>query len=161
MAGLRLVEKLCRELGLIWHEAFPFSMEACSKYIEYAVKEYLLDGGTSSKSLVEQTLEIMSRMGLDPRSEYAILNDGKVLAIWLNHVYDKYTKYRKDYAILGETLTYAQFKKQLRHSDYYLDSNVLKRMGSDVRKVWLLNYELLSVRCDVSGFQITEVEPLK
>jgi putative DNA primase/helicase len=160
MAGLRLVEKLCRELGLIWHEAFPFSMEACSKYIEYAVKEYLLDGGTSSKSLVEQTLEIMSRMGLDPRSEYAILNDGKVLAIWLNHVYDKYTKYRKDYAILGETLTYAQFKKQLQHSDYYLDSNVTKRMGSDVRKVWLLNYELLSMRCDVSGFEITDIKPL-
>ena len=93
-------------------------------------------------------------------SRYAILMTESTCN-WLNHVYDRYTKYRKDYAILGETLTYAQFKKQLRHSDYYLDSNVLKRMGSDVRKVWLLNYELLSVRCDVSGFQITEVEPLK
>jgi putative DNA primase/helicase len=62
---------------------------------------------------------------------------------------------------IGEILTCAQFKKQLQNSDYYLDSNVTKRMGSDVRKVWLLNYELLSERCDVSGFQITEVEPLK
>jgi hypothetical protein len=161
MSGLRLLEKLCREFEFTWHEVFPFSIDACRKYIEYAAREYLLDGGTSNKSVVELTLEIMSRMGLDPKSEYAIIDDGKVLAIWLNHVYDRYTKYRKDYAILGETLTYAQFKKQLRHSDYYLDSNVLKRMGSDVRKVWLLNYELLSVRCDVSGFQITEVEPLK
>ncbi len=160
VAGLRLLVKLCIELGLTWHDVFPFSMDVCSKYIEYAAKEYLLDGGTSNKSVVEQTLEIMSRMGLDPKSEYAIIDNGKVLALWLNHIYDRYTKYRKDYAIVGETLTYAQFKKQLQHSDYYLESNVLKRMGSDVRKVWTLNYELLSTRCDVSGFEITEVKPL-
>ena len=160
MAGLRLVERLCRRLELTWHEVFPFSLEACGRYIEYAAKEYLLDGGTSNKSIVDQTLEIMSRMGLDPKSEYAITDDGKVLALWLNHVYDRYTKYRKDYAILGETLTYAQFKKQLQHSDYFLESNVLKRLGSDVRRVWTLNYELLKARCDISGFEITEVDPL-
>ena len=160
MAGLRLLERLCRELELTWHEVFPFSLDACGRYIEYAAKEYLLDGGTSNKSVVEQTLEIMSRMGLDPKSEYSITDDGKVLALWLNHVYDRYTKYRKDYAIMGETLTYAQFKKQLQHSDYFLESNVLKRLGSDVRRVWSLNYELIKTRCDVSGFEITEVEPL-
>lgn len=160
MAGLRLLEKLCREYELSWHEVFPFNMDACSRYIEYAAKEYLLDGGTSNKSVVEQTLEIMSRMGLDPKSEYTFIDNGKILALWLNHIYDRYTKYRKDYAIFGETLTYAQFKKQLQHSDYYLESNVSKRMGSDVRKVWTLNYELLSARCDVSGFEVTEVEPL-
>jgi ABC-type dipeptide/oligopeptide/nickel transport system ATPase component len=160
MAGLRLLEKLCRDLGLTWREVFPYSLDACSKYIEYAAKEYLLDGGTSNKSVVEQTLEIMSRMGLDPKSEYDIIDNGKVLALWLNHVYDRYTKYRKDYAIVGETLTYAQFKKQLQHSDYFLESNISRRLGSAVRKVWTLNYELLSARCDVSGFEITEVEPL-
>ncbi|MGI6497269.1 MAG: DNA-binding protein [Oscillospiraceae bacterium] len=160
MAGLRLLERLCRGLDLTWHEVFPFSLDACGRYIEYAAKEYLLDGGTSNKSVVEQTLEIMSRMGLDPKSEYAITDDGKMLALWLNHVYDRYTKYRKDYAILGETLTYAQFKKQLQHSDYFLESNVIKRLGSDVRRVWTLNYDLLKTRCDVSGFEITEVEPL-
>jgi putative DNA primase/helicase len=159
-AGLRLIEKLCRDFGLSWHEVFPFGMEDCGRYIEYAAKEYLLDGGTSNKSVVEQTLEIMSRMGLDPRNEYAILENGKVLALWLNHIYDRYTKYRKDYAIVGETLTYAQFKKQLQHSDYYLESNISRRLGADVRKVWTLNFELLSARCDVSGFEITEVEPL-
>jgi len=159
-AGLRLLEKLCGALGLAWREVFPYSLEACAKHIEYAAKEYLLDGGNSNKSVVEQTLEVMSRMGLDPNSEYAIIGDGKVLALWLNHVYDRYTKYRKDYAVVGETLTYAQFKKQLQHSDYYLESNISRRLGADVRKVWTLNFELLSARCDVSGFKITEVEPL-
>ena len=159
-AGLNLMERLCAELGLSWQEVFPFNREACRKYIEYAAREYLLDGGTYNKSIVEQTLEIMSRMGLDPKTEYVILDDGKVLALWLNHVYDAYTKYRKDYAIVGETLSYAQFKKQLQHSDFFIESNVQKRIGSDNRKVWTLNYELLKARCDVSGFEITEVEPL-
>jgi hypothetical protein len=160
MAGLRLLEKLCESLGLTWHEVFPYCIDACGKYVEYAAKEYLLEGGTGNKSVVEQTLEIMSRMRLDPKSDYSISNDGKVLALWLNHVYDLYTKYRKDYAILGETLTYAQFKKQLQHSDYYISSNEPKRICGELRKVWMLNYELLKERCDVSGFEITGVEPL-
>ena len=160
VTGLRLLEKLCKSFGLTWHEAFPFSLEHCTKYIEYAAKEYLLDGGLSNKSVVEQTLEIMSRMGLDPKSEYTICDGGTVLALRLNPIYDKYTKYRKDYAVVGETLTYAQFKKQLTHSDYFLESNVQKRIGSENRRVWTLNYELLKARCDVSGFEITEIEPL-
>lgn len=160
VAGLRLMEKLCSSLGLTWHETFPYAIAPCTKYIEYAAKEYLLDGGTSNKSVVEQTLEVMSRMGLDPKSEFAICDDGKTLALWLNHVYDRYTKYRKDYAIAGETLTYAQFKKQLQHSDYFLESNVAKRIGGETRKAWTINYELLRDRCDVSGFEITETVPL-
>ena len=159
-AGLNLVEKLCAELGLSWQEVFSFNREACRKYVEYAAREYLLDGGTYNKSIVEQTLEIISRMGLDPKTEYAIIDDGKVLALWLNHVYDGYTKYRKDYAIVGETLSYAQFKKQLQHSDFFMESNVQKRIGTENRRVWTLNYELLRTRCDVSGFELTEVEPL-
>ena len=159
-AGLCLIEKLCASLGLEWYEVFPLNRSACQKYLEFAAKEYLLDGNTSNKSVVEQTLEIMSRMGLDPKSEYCISEDGKVLALWLNHVYDRYTKYRKDYAIVGEILTYAQFKKQLKHCDFFIDSNVQKRMGSENRKVWLLNYEILKSRCDVSGFEITDIDPL-
>lgn len=159
-AGLRLLEKLCGALGLTWHEVFPYSMEACTRYIEYAAKEYLLDGGTSNKSVIEQTLEVMSRMGLDPKSDYAICDGDTMLALRLNPVYDKYTKYRKDYAVAGETLTYAQFKLQLSHSDYFLESNVQKRIGSENRRVWTLNYGLLKTRCDVSGFELTEIEPL-
>ena len=160
VAGLRLMEKLCSSLGLTWNEMFPYAIAPCTKYIEYAAKEYLLDGGTSNKSVVEQTLEVMSRMGLDPESEYAICDGDAVLALRLNPVYDKYTKYRKDYAVAGETLTYAQFKLQLSHSDYFLESNVQKRIGSENRRVWTLNYGLLKARCDVSGFELTEVEPL-
>jgi hypothetical protein len=159
-AGLCLVEKLCLSLGLAWAEVFPYNREPCRKYLEFAAREYLLDGGTNNKSVVEQTFEIMSRMGLDPKSEYSISADGKVLSLWMNHVYDRYTKYRKDYAIYGEVLPYAQFKKQLVHSDFFLESNVTKRFGSDIHKAWTIDYLILKARCDVSGFEITEIEPL-
>lgn len=159
-AGLCLLEKLCGEFGFSWQEVFPYHREACRKYLEHAVKEYLLDGSTGNKSVVEQAFEVMARMGLDPNSEFRITEDGKVLALWLAHIYDRYTKYRKDYAIVGETLSYAQFKRQLMHSDLFLGNNVPVRIGGDLRKVWTINFELLKSRCDVSGFELTEVEPL-
>ncbi|MFX4263105.1 DNA primase [Pelotomaculum propionicicum] len=159
-AGLCLVEKLCISLGLTWAEVFPYNRDPCKNYLEFAAQEYLLDGGTNNKSIVELTFEIMSRMGLDPKSEYNISADGKVLSLWMNHVYDRYTKYRKDYAICGEVLSYAQFKKQLMHSDFFLESNVPKRFGSDIHKAWTIDYAILKARCDVSGFEITEIDPL-
>lgn len=159
-AGLCLLERLCGEFGYSWQEVFPYSREVCVKYLEYAAREYLLDGSTSNRSVLDQTFEIMARMGLDPRSEYRVMENGKVLALWLTHVYDRYTKYRKDYAILGESLSYAQFKRQLLHSDLYLNSNVAVRIGEEPRKTWLLDFELLKARCDVSGFEGTEIEPL-
>ena len=80
--------------------------------------------------------------------------------LWLTPVYDLYTKYRKDYAIVGEVLTYAQFKKQLQHSEYFIKSNVQKFIGSDNHKCWVLDFNLMRKNCDVSGFEGTEIEPL-
>ena len=113
-AGLRLLEKVCVEYSLAFDSVFPFGMDICAKYMEFAAKDYLLDGGTNNQSIVEQTFEIMARMKLDPKVYYKI--DGGQLCLWLTPVYDLYTKYRKDYAIVGEVLAYAQFKKQLQHS---------------------------------------------
>lgn len=159
-AGLRLINKLCEFHGLSWTEVFPYNMEACRKYLEYATKEYLLDGGTNNKTIVEQTFEIMSRMKLDPNVDYTFDKDRTTLYLWLNHVYDLYTKYRKDYAICGEVLAYSQFKKQLLHCDFYLSCNEAKRIGGEVRKVWVLDYTTLKEKCDVSGFEITDIMPL-
>lgn len=159
-AGLKLLETLCAENRLPWDSVFPVSFDLCIKHLEYAVQEYLLDGGLHNQSIVEQTFEVMARMSLDPNADYSISEDGTKLYIRLSHVYDLYTKFRKDYAIAGEVLPYAQFKKQLLHSDLYLQSNVQKRIGTDNRKVWVLDYGTLAERCDVSGFNITEIVPL-
>ena len=116
------------------------------------MRDYLFDGGDSNKSVVEQTFEVMARMNLDPNSEYDLSDDGKVLSLWLNHVYDRFTKYCREYAIVGEVLAYAQFRKQLEHSDFFLAKNVQKWLGSENRKVWQVYFPVLSARCDVSGF---------
>ena len=157
-AGLKLLKKVCTDISLKWEEVFPFRIDSCVKYLEFAAKDYLLDGGTNNQSIVEQTFEIMARMKLDPTVYYKI--DGGKMYLWLTPVYDLYTKYRKDYAIVGEVLTYAQFKKQLQHSEYFIQGNAQKRIGSEKRRVWVIDYALLCKNCDVMGFEGTEIKPL-
>ena len=128
-AGLCLLARVCVVRGLAFDTVFPYSMDTCAQYLEHAARDYLLDGGTNNRSIVEQTFEIMARMRLDPKVYYKI--EGGKLYLWLTPIYDLYTKYRKDYAIVGEVLTYAQFKKQLQHSEYFLASNQQKFIGTD------------------------------
>lgn len=158
-AGLILVERLCIEMGLSWDAVFPFQFDPCIKYLEYAAKDFLLNGGTHNQSIVEQTFEVMARMQLDPL--YCDIK-GDQLFLRLSNIYDQYTKFRKDYAIVGEVLTYKQFQQQLRHSDLFIGSNVQHRFGKDKtnQKSWVIDYKTLCERCDVSGFDITGIDPL-
>ena len=156
-AGLRLLERVCTGYGLEWTDVFPFVFDSCTRYLEFAAKDYLLDGGTNNKSVVEQTFEVMARMGLLPDVDYTIGENGKFLYIRLSRVYDQYTKYRKDFAIAGEVLPYTQFRKQLMHSDLLVQASVQKRIGSESQKAWIIDLGLLRTRCDVSGFENTVV----
>lgn len=157
MVGLRLVEAMCARIGLAWGQVFSIGMDACARHLEYGVREYLLDGGESNKSIVEMTLEVIDRMGLT-NDECRMLEDGTI-AIWFKGVYDRYTQYRRDHAILGECLQYYQFMKQLRKSDLFVtDKTVL--MGDNRKKATILNYGMLRQRCNVDGFLGTQVEPL-
>ena len=131
---------------------FDEGRESCTKYIEYGAKEYLLDGGLSNKSIVEQTFEVMSRMPLKHGKDYAFENHNEFLCLAIAGIYDKYTRYRRDCNITGEVLPYAQFKKQLAHSEFFLERNRLKRFGEDVKRVWVVDFVKLSRRCDVAGF---------
>jgi hypothetical protein len=158
VAGLRLLEKLCGSLSLAWGDVMEFGLAACAAYLQYAAREYLLDGGNTNKSVVEQTLEIMDRMGLDEEECRMLENDTQV-AIHFKGVYDRYTKYRRDHAIVGECLPYSQFMQQLRNSDLFLrDKSV--RFKSEVRLAQILNYAETRKRCDVSGFSTDGAEPL-
>ena len=151
-AGLCLILKLCGRLGISWNSVFSIDNEACTRYIEYGAREYLLDGGFSNKSIVEQTFEVMSRMPLKVGCDYAFENNRDYLCLWLAGIYDRYTRYRRDCAIIGEVLPYTQFKKQLEHSEFFVEKNRNKRFGEDTKKVWVVNYAKLSQRCDVAGF---------
>ena len=159
MAGLRLTEAMCNRLGFSWGQVFPVGMDACAKHLEYAAREYLLDGGESNKSVVEQTLEVMVRMTVSP--EYcAFSKDGKEVAFLFARFYDQYTKYRRDHAIYGECLPYNQFIKQLKKTDLFVGYKTA-RIGHGTPKAYVLNYELIRQRCDVTGFLGTDVPPLQ
>ena len=159
MAGLRLTEAMCSRLGFSWGQVFPVGMDACAKHLVYAAREYLLDGGESNKSVVEQTLEVMDRMTVSP--EYcAFSKDGKEVAFLFARFYDQYTKYRRDHAIYGECLPYNQFIKQLKKSDLFVGYKTA-RIGPGTPKAYVLNYELIRQRCDVTGFLGTDVPPLQ
>ena len=157
-AGLCLVLKLCGQLGLGWSEVFPLDKEACVSWLDYAAKEYLLDGGPHNKSIVEQTFEVMARMKLKQGDDYAFEQGDRHLCLCLNGLYDRYTRYRRDCAIAGEVLPYNQFKKQLERCEFFVEKNRTKRFGDQTKRVWVVDYHKLSGLCDVSGFQRGEAE---
>ena len=152
-SGLRLLEKVCFRYSLSWQDVFPVSPDECTRALGYGAHEYLLDGGTHNKSVVEQTFEVMSRMNLAYGEDYTLSIDGNELFIRLSHIYDRYTKYRREFAVEGETLTYTQFRKQLRHSDLLIATNTQKRLRSGNTKGYIINYRLLKERADVEGFE--------
>jgi hypothetical protein len=80
-AGLRLLEKLCALQGLPWHAVFDIPMSACLQYLGFAAREYLLDGATTNRGIVEQSLEIMARMGLAYGFDWKPLENDTLVAI--------------------------------------------------------------------------------
>ena len=157
-AGICLVGRLCSIIGIPFTETFPFDNEVCAKYLESSVREYLLDDSSYNKGIIEKTFEVMSRMRLKLGDDYCFENNNQYLTISLSDVYDRYTKYLKDFAIKGESLEYKQFCKQLRKTEYCVKSSFKKRMAKESRWVWTINYEKLSANCDVVGFIRESVE---
>lgn len=158
MVGLKLLQTLCVRLGFTWGQVFSIGIDACVRHMEYAVREYLLDGGDANKSIIEQTLEVMDRMTICP-DHCGFSKDGKEVGFLFARFYDQYTKYRRDHAIYGECLPYNQFIKQLKKSDLFIAYKSF-RIGGGTPKAYVLDYELVRRRCDVSGFLGTDVSPL-
>jgi len=158
-AGLKLVEKLCTMLKLSWNYVFPFDLEVCSNHLIYSVRQYLLSGSTHNMTLVEQTFEVMSRIGLKAGKDFVFECAGRHICFRsFRKIYDRYTKYRKDYAILGEVLRVSDFYKQLTFSKYFVSNDREMRIEGKVCRVWVVDFEKLSQICDVSGFLEAQAE---
>lgn len=149
-AGLKLLESVCMDFALSFGEVFPLEVCQCITHLESAAKNYLLDGSEHNKSVVEETLEIISRMSYGLNDTCRV--DGDKLYLWLPQLYDRYTKYRRDFAIEGEVLDLKQFKKQLEHSVYFIAKNEQECIRGVNHKCWVLNYKLLQEKCDVEDF---------
>ena len=158
VAGLNLLDALCRSNELAWELVFDIPIKHCQKYLEYGAKEYLLDGGTANKGIIEQTLEGMARMGLYA-NEWTIMENLDHVAIYFKLCYDRYTQYRRDHAITGECLDYAQFLKQLRQSDLFIAYKPVRISGM-LKRAYVLDYEEILKRCDIASFDPTTPEPI-
>jgi hypothetical protein len=151
-AGICLMGELCKSLGLAFSDVFPLDNEVCAANIEAAAREYLLDNSSYNKGAVEQAFEVMARMKLKPKEDYAFENNRQFLCIHIAGIYDRYTRYRRDYAVLGEVLPYNQFRKQLEQTEFFVEKQRMKKMGEESKRVWVLDFNKLSALCDVSGF---------
>ena len=158
MAGLRLIDKLCASRGLTWRDMIGFEQEACAAWLQYGAREYLLDGSLTNKSVVEQTLEIMDRMGLDDTVCRITENETQV-AFFINGFYDRFTKYVRDHAIVCECKTLGGFKRDLVKSDLYIITKNV-RFSDDTKRAHVLNYEMLKKRCEITGFGRHGATPL-
>ena len=158
VAGLRLVERVCERCGLNWADVFDIPFEACVQYLALGAKEFLLDGGDANKGIIEQTLEIMARMGLY-QTEWTIMENLNHVAICFRRCYDRYTQYRREHAIGGESLEYAQFLKQLRQSDLFVAYKPV-RINGELRRAYVLDYDEIKKRCDIATFDSTAPEPI-
>lgn len=160
VCGLKILERMCLGYSVSFEEIFGLTIEACVKYLMFGAKEYLLDGNTSNKGVLEQSIEIMARMELQKDVEWIFIDDGKRIAIRFNIIYDRFTKYRRDYAIFGECLEYRQFLKQLKNSDLFVEYKTV-RFRDDVHKAYVLDFTELTSRCDVEKFTENGIRPLK
>ena len=152
------MEAALNRLGLTWSQVYPIPMESCAKWLQNGAQEYLLDGGKSNPSVVEQSLEIMDRMGLTDE-ECKFLEDGNV-AIHFKGIYDRFTRYIRENAITTECLQYNEFMRQLRKNDLYVCDRTVRMGNGDPKKTVVLDYEAMREKCDVDGFIKSQVVPL-
>ena len=148
--GLMLLDRMCERYALKWGQVFDLRFEACTKYLAYAAKEYLLDGNTNNKSVVEQTLEVMARMGLG-KDEWKVMSNLLHVAVRFYTVYDRYTQYRREHAIVGECLGYDEFRKQLKSSDLYVADRTVN-FGGRRFDATILRWDEITARLGISSF---------
>jgi hypothetical protein len=148
--GLRVLEAALGRIGLAWEEVFSISMERCTKWMERGAFEYLLEGRTSNRTVVEQTLEIMDRMGLtDEECRYL---EGDQVALYFKGFYDRFTRYIRENAISVEYLQYPQFIRQLHKSELFVETKTVRFGDGEPRRASVLDFPTIQQKCDVDGF---------
>ena len=152
-AGLRFIDAALHRIGLTWAQVFPIPLDECMKWLEAAAKEYLFeDGRTSNQSLVEQSLEIISRMGLsDDECRYL---DENTVALHIPGFYDRFTKYIRDHNIKFDNLQMKDFMKHLKMSKMFIEQKQvrLENGRGENQRCFILSIPEIQKHCMVDGF---------
>ena len=158
MVGLRVLETALKRKNLTWTEVFPINTGECIRWLQTGAQEFLFDGRTSNRTVVEQTLEIMDRMGLSDE-ECKFLKDNQV-ALYFKGFYDRFTRYIRENGITVEFLQYNQFMKQLRKSELFVEYRTVRFGNGEPKKAAILDFGAIQETCDVDGFIRAQIAAL-
>ena len=121
--GLELLDSLCSELDQPLENILGVSMVDLFRAIHQGVVEYLLDGRSRNRSIVEETLATMfGEMQLEEGVDYQLINDNSQVALDLVGVYGKFLQYVRsnEQASEIEILPKNQFLAQLKQTKYFI-----------------------------------------
>ncbi|MCB2290414.1 hypothetical protein LGK97_11615 [Clostridium sp. CS001] len=123
--GIALLKSVFDDLDLDMQECTGFSIKDIVSSIERGAYEDLLDGGSSSKTVIEQNFETMNRMAANNDLLRDIDYDAVVdlegdIVLRLNYTsfYDRFVKYCREHNVTHEVLPLSSFKKQLSNMQY-------------------------------------------
>jgi hypothetical protein len=157
--GIMLIDSVCKRNGTSIEALTGITVDDMSRAIEVSQLEYNLDENGSNKSVIDITIETFDRMADQGRlvrgEDYRFDRNGYLL-LDIKRIYDKYTKYRKEYSMDDETLPCNQYTKQLGTMEYFVSygNKKFKKYSSDgieveQRKVYCLDYKKLIKNAEI------------
>lgn len=124
--GIFILNEIYKKVGLDFQQVTEIKLRDIVIAISRVVFEENLDRRSTSKTIIENTLEILDSMAANNELikglDYKIINNGTELALNVNRFYDRLTGYVKKNHVSIEILkTKSQFTKQLRKTHYFVD----------------------------------------
>lgn len=116
---------VCQSLGTSLAAVSGNEIEDLYQAVIDAVDEYLLDGKSHNRSIVDTAFEVFDRMDLIAGEDYQLIINNTQVAFRINQLYDRFTKYIADHHVEIEVLPQEAFLKQLRQAPYFIGTKTV------------------------------------
>ena len=149
MLGLKLFQSVCTTADQTLEVLVGKTEDEFLTAICFAVTEYLLQGETHNRSVVEEALAIMfGDMQLQDGVDYQFINDNTQVALDLNGVYARFISFVKSQGLQSdvETLPKKQFLQQLKQTKYFVSIGTTRFCRTRPKQSVKLNAVLLRER---------------
>ena len=149
MLGLKLIQSVCSTADQTLEVLVGKTEDEFLTAICFAVTEYLLQGETHNRSVVEEALAIMfGDMQLQDGVDYQFINDNTQVALDLNGVYARFISFVKSQGLQSdvETLPKKQFLQQLKQTKYFVSIGTTRFCRTRPKQSVKLNAALLRER---------------
>lgn len=156
LLGFDLILDVFRDLGLDFENSTDTKVLDVINSINKNLFREVLDENKTTKSVIDNTIEVFSSMAdlnrMGHNIDFTFVNDDE-LAFYMPSLYPKFTRHISEYKISEEILTTRnQFIKQLKKTDYYI-TNKTVAFDSIRRKSFVLDVNILKEKnIDIEGF---------